>query len=509
MIDPTVLLWIVILLAYLGLCYVVGRLALDAVVQPAPPALVAGAVLIGATLLTLQLWAFGVVRLPWNALTLLLPWMVIAGLRRERMVTLVGEERQRVERLGRALSTLNGLELILVVAGTLIVLAYLLSLVAKPLYAWDAIDAWLFKAKAYYGQQAVDLQALSAYTDRSLDYPPLYSLMASSLYALLGQAIDQLGKAVTVIFVLAGAASLLTALSRWLNRQLAITFTFVLVALPMFAPALLTGAYMGYADYPVGICMMISLLHFYDGETSGQPLSYLFAVVFAAIAALLKNEGLVFLLIVVVLLGIHLVMWGRVRRPARRDAPILVALLVAMVPVVAWQAYVHVAGVSYSGVGQIDVAKDLPLLPSRAVTIVKFLATLASKEAVSTGLMRPPPYGDMPWLAASFLLSGVLLALNRFRIGTLIWIAIGAQAMSYFVVYLFTPLDLTFHLVTSADRLVMELAPSIVLMLAIALRPYLAARAVAALPLRGRAREGAVEGVPPAGTVPLPGMVRP
>lgn len=462
MIDPTVLLWILILFAFIGLCHLLGRIAIDAIVRPAPPLVIAGAALLGAALLALQLWLYGSVRIPWNVVTLLLPWLGIALWRRDRVLALVREDRQGATHVRQVVSSLTALELILVVLGILIMLTYLLSLLTKPLWAWDAIAVWLFKAKLFYGQQAVDLQAISQDVTRNLEYPPLLPLMTASLYTLIGQANDLLGKAVTFIFVPVAAAGCLTALSRWFNRQLAITFTFVLVALPLFAPVLIGGAYMGYADYPLGVCMMLSLIHFYEGETSRQPMSYAFAVVFAAMAALIKNEGLVFLAIVLALLVVHLVITGRLTRPARRDWPILAPLLLAIGPVVAWRVYVHSAGLTYGTLGQIDVAQDLPLLPDRAAVILQYLGSLWSFHT------------DYPWLFVSFLLSGVLLAANRFRAGTLQYAAVGLQAVSYFVFYLFTPLDLNWHLATSVDRLVIQLAPSIVLILAIALRPHLA-----------------------------------
>lgn len=486
MIDPTLLLSMLILVAYVGLCYLLGRVAIDTLVRPAPPLLIAGGALLGATLLALQLWLYGAVQIPWNVWTLLLPWVAISALRRDRLLALVREERQRVARLGRALRTLNGLELVLVAAGTLIILTYMLNLVAKPLFATDAISAWLFKAKLYYSQQAVDLQAVSGDSvpawngssvtfTRALDYPPLFSLMAASLYTLLGQANDLLGKAVSFIFVPVAAAASLAALTRWLNRQLAITFTFLLVALPLFALALLTGPQMGFADYPLAVCMMLSLVYFYDGERSARSVSYLFAVVFAAMAALIKNEGLPFLLIILALLLIHLVTWGRLRRPARRDWPILAVLLLAIAPVVAWRAYVQIAGLTVgSAVGQINVANQVPLLSSRLSFIYQYLGSIPSSPSVWTveGWL-PASYADLPWLAIGFLLSGVLLAANRFRSGTFVFVAIGLQALTYLVFYLFTPVDLYYILASTADRLVLQLAPSIVLMLAIALRPLL------------------------------------
>jgi len=473
--DFTVSLWILIIFLYVALCYAVGRLAVD-LLDPAPaPTIVAGAALVGAALLGLQLWLYGLVRIPWNQLTLLIPWLAIGAVRRDRLPTLVRQERQRFAGLARMLPRLSGLEAVLVAAGTMVVLAYLLSLVAKPLFGFDAIALWLFKAKLYYGQQSVSLQAVSHDVGRNLDYPPLLSLMVASLYTLIGQANDLLGKAVTFIFVLVGAAASLTALGRWLDRPLAITFTFVLVAMPMFAPALLTGPYFGYADYPLGIFMMLSLLFFFEGQTTRRATSYLFAVVFAALAALTKNEGLPLLAIVLVLLAIHLGVTGQLRSPQRRHWPILTVGLLAIVPVIAWRLYVSLAGLEISP--QVSFAQPLSQLPARASTIVRFVLGLPRIMTIgSVDGDRPISYVDIQWLGLSFLLSGLLLAVNRFRTGSLVYTAIALQAAGYFLVLLFTPLDLLFQLSTAASRLLIQLAPSVVLMLGIALSPLTAAR---------------------------------
>jgi len=77
------------------------------------------------------------------------------------------------------------------------------------------------------------------------------------------------------------------------------------------------------------------------------------------------------------------------------------------------------------------------------------------------------------WMALALPVSLLLLAFNRFRTGATIAVVFAVQALAYFTVYLFTPIDLTEHLSESADRVILQLAPSVILLLAVSLAPNL------------------------------------
>src|SRR5260370_6344829 len=82
------------------------------------------------------------------------------------------------------------------------------------------------------------------------------------------------------------------------------TFTFVGAGTPIFVKALFDFQYMGWADYPFAILMLVSLLHFLAGLRSGDSASYALSLVFAALSAFTKNEGLTFLGIMLLVVGI-------------------------------------------------------------------------------------------------------------------------------------------------------------------------------------------------------------
>ncbi len=106
----------------------------------------------------------------------------------------------------------------------------------------------------------------------------------------------------------------------------------------------------------------------------------------------------------------------------------------------------------------------LPGFPNRTVAILREIRSLASLKL------------DYPWLALSFALSLVLVTFSRARDGRLVLIVIGLQIAGYFYVYLTAPFDVQYIVSTTFDRLMLQLTPSIVLLLAIAIHPYVAAK---------------------------------
>ena len=295
-----------------------------------------------------------------------------------------------------------------IVVSILILIAYLVisCAVGRLVVAWldraPESAIWLYKAKLYYAQNAVDLRPVAADIRRNLDYPPLFSLMVSTLYTLMGRVDDIFGKSVNFLFFVVGTASFIALARSVLSRLLTVLFGFLLVAMPIFYFALFSSVYMGWADYPLGIWMLVSLILLFDGLRRGDGSSLLFAVIAAAMAALTKNEGLTFLAIVLLLLGYRLVRKvaaTRVVPPA--DARLIGIGLLALAPVALWQLYIRAEGFNHTLLSHREWGQLLPSLGGRAVHILR-----AGPE-----LAYPRP--DYPWIAVSLVLAGLLLLVRR------------------------------------------------------------------------------------------------
>ena len=472
------------LIAYVAIAYAIGRLLVGLVVAN-PAALVrATAPLLGGSAVAIQLWIYGAVHIAWNPLTILVPWLVAGVVQRHQLRRAAVDDWHAATAEIRVLLASGPLELVLLLGLVVLGLVYLLNLVTQPVLGWDAIAMWLFKAKLYYAQQAVNLAPISSDIRRNLDYPPLYSLMVDSLYGLSGHLDDIFGKSVTYLFFVSGAVGFLITVRDLLGRQLAITFTFVFAAMPIFLNALFNFPYMGWADYPFAILMLVSLFHLVHGFRTGDHFSYALAVVYAALGALTKNEGVGFLAIVLIVLGVpYLVTALRLKKPPGLDRTFVLVVVLGVAPLIAWQLYLRFNGIHAARlVSQQGWRELLPALPGRAVATVESIRQMFSFKL------------DYPWLVASYLLSVLLIAFSRARFALPVLIAISLQAAGYFIVYLITPFDTNYIVSTTFDRLMLQLAPSLLLLLAIALHPYVRAVAKASEgePL-GRSRAQAVD----------------
>ena len=462
MADGSPVLSLLGLAGYLAIAYLTGRLVVGLFVASPSSVVRATSPILGGSALAIQLWVYGAVHIPWHALTILGPWVVAAILRRSQLRRALAEDWRGIQEETLLLARSGPLEVVLLVALAVLGLVYMVNLVTQPVLGWDAIAMWLFKADLYFSQQAVNLAPIASDIRRNLDYPPLYSLMVDSMYGLAGHADDIFGKSVTYLFFPTSLVGFLVTARDLLGRRLAITFAFLLGAMPIFLNALFSFPYMGWADYPVGILMLVSLLHVTHGLRTGDRVSLSLAVVYAGLAALTKNEGLTFLAIILIVLGLlYLAATLRRKTPFAPDWPLAAVVLLSLAPILAWQLYLKLNGISSARlVGQQTWVELVPALPGRAV------ATLASiRRHFSL-------QGDYPWLVASYLLSALLTVLSRTPVALAVLAAVSLQAASYFVIYLITPFDVEYIVSVSLDRLLLQLAPSLVLLLAVAAHPY-------------------------------------
>ena len=445
---------------YILLSYLVGRLIatllgfhVDALVR-------AGCPLIGAAAMGIELWIFGVVHVPWFVLWLVLPWLVAAVVTRRRTIAAVRDEVASIRPLLSGLGDLDPLTAGLVAFTVATLGFYLLNLLAQPLVGWDAIAMWLFKAKVFFDSGSVDLANLPPRpisATRHLDYPPLFSLMVATAWVLLSHVDDMVGKSIGFMFLISGVAAVSASLLPLLGTRLTAMFALLMVALPALQTSFVLPYYMGYADYAIAVFMLLSLAHLYRSVRLGRDVDSGLAFLFAGLAALTKNEGLPFLLVIAVVF-VFGATWGRVKE---RETPSLLLVSVAaagLLPVVAWQVYTRVHGFNSDVLSLPHPAWTIGLLTSRARTIASFFFHLMNRN------------DDYPWLAAGWIVATVLTVISRYRRLTLVWAALTAQGLTYGIALLTTPNEVTFELNTAADRLVLQLVPSLLLLLGLALR---------------------------------------
>lgn len=419
---------------------------------------VAGAPLLGAAALGVQLWFYGAVRIPWNPITLVLPWLVAAWvMRRPLRKALAGDwVRLRIE--ARAAQALDSFAIVVAILTGFLIFTYLLNLITEPLTGFDAISMWFFKAKVFFLSQSVDLSSIhglntyqpgdsgpflvTAGLIRNLDYPPLFSLMVASVYALVWGVHDTLGKGVDLIFIVVAAATVWTSLAPLLGRRLAVIFMFLVTAVPTVQIALGNPIHTGYADYGLGVAMLASLANLHRALNGGHSSTWVLAIAFASIAALLKQEGLPLLLLVLLLAG-----W-RARRVFVSPAVVASIGLVLTWEVTAslhgWRAH-HLLN---------DSLATLPsVLPTRAVLIAAYMVMVAIHDA------------NFMWLAASYPVSLWLVLREAKSAARIPLVVLTLQFVAYFAVFTLNPGEL----VGMVDRLAIQATPALVLVLGLAI----------------------------------------
>ena len=435
-------------LALCAISFPVGRLVTNALVPEGDlPAVLA--VPVGASILGLELWVLGAVGLPWNRLTLLLPPALAILVFRVRLGTAMRRDLLALRGWWRdGAGDHLGREALVAIAAVFLLL-YLWALVVQPLEGNDAVAMWLFKARLYLAQGRVDLSAVIQEPTRHLDYPPLYSLVADVLYVVRGQDADNLGKAATFPFVIAIVPAVLTATAA-LGRRWSGILALLVLSLPLGLNQVYFDATMGYADYMLAVAFLLTLSCLAAAETRGEVGLYALALVLAGMAAMTKNEGQV------LALSVTAVVVYRVARGLR--GRVLAAGFAGLLPLLAWKAVVIGNGYHSDLFQPADVRRvfESGVLP-RAVGVIDFAFHILSFT------------NDFGWIVVAGLLALELTVLSRLRAARTALLVLALQVSSYYLTYVFTPYNLENHMNTTIDRLFLQVAPALILVLGIAL----------------------------------------
>jgi hypothetical protein len=208
-----------------------------------------------------------------------------------------------------------------------------------PMWAWDAIATWGFKAKVFYARGTVDLSGFEAHNY----YPNLVPLLLTYLYLWLGQVNDHLVK---LIFPLWGAAllSLLFVILRGLGlnrpRSLGATAFLALNGLTFVAHLHIAYADMALTYFTLGAAGLIYLWLFGTAPRGTMPLAALF---FAGLIWC-KFEGLPLAGSILLAAGLTL-LWLRPPRLARRLGSLAWPVAGVLLGYLPWRVFMASQGI--------------------------------------------------------------------------------------------------------------------------------------------------------------------
>ncbi len=423
---------------------------------------------IGLVVLALQLWVYGYVHIPWNVFTLLFPWTIIVGYGiKKRALTSKNFELEfrLVPKLKREIRSYDVFTKAILAVALVFSLAYLIMLVLQPFTTSDILAFWGYKAKEFFIHDSVYINdSISATKEIAqyyhIDYPPLWPLMADVTYTLFGNINETLFKTTQFVFLVSGAATMYAFLRTTLGKKyipLGAAVTFSLIAAPQFLRMLFDINYMGYADYPLAIIMLVSVLFFIRGSQNPLSRDWWIAIALSSAAAVTKNEGLPFFLIIA---GISLLLYIEQLLKKRKDINIksvtklLVTFVLIASPIAAWNIYKITR----------DISVDFKLsnIEASGLSIPERLHRILS--LIWLYIRTNPAY---QWQAAGIVLAFAAILRYRDRTTILVGMILALQLVSYVASYMISPYDLEFHILSSIDRLCAQVLPILLVLLAL------------------------------------------
>ncbi len=383
----------------------------------------------GAAAISIQMFAYDLVGLDWNRLSLVVPWIIT--------LVWVLYRRRPLLRLGRWQDV--GWQHGLFLAGLLVPVSLWLPYErAMPLtsQAWDTWAIWLFKAKAFYLDGSIHpfLERSGEFVTQP-GYPLLVPLYGTFLYVWNGGVADQAAKLMSPCFFLATLGVFYHFVCRLGWKTAAMVFTVILAGLPMFGVVAFKLA--GYADTALSLYLVAATGFLYTWYRDGKLSDLAAGSLSATAAAWTKNEGQFFLL-AVILLGAA----GLVKRRSSL-AGWYWLLLPSAVVLIPWWAVRQMNG--------IEAAGFTPGIDFRPELFWVSLRTLAAK-AGELGSYNLTFYLFIASVAAAVRLKPV----GSFWIvpGLVLWQLLGAL-----LAYATGRNDIEWWLGTSADRILAQIAP--------------------------------------------------
>lgn len=318
----------------------------------------------------------------------------------------------------------------------------------QPHGAWDAWAVWNFKAR-WLALAGVDWQGLltePAFLSSHPDYPLFVPLSIARLWAVTGGV----STAVPQVFGTLSAACILLVMcaGTWQLRG-PLAATVATSAILALRPLLVTASSQ-YADVPLACAYLVtfvSLAHAVERERSAR--WFAIAGLAAGTAMWTKNEGGVFVACVLVSVAMLAVLRHRELGTAlRRVALIAAGVAPFMAAALFIKASTPVNLIVSTQSSALVFERLLDLNRHREILLyaVRVTATLVDPAVVVLALIALVRFGRAASLDAAAV-AGVALTLT---------------VLGYYTVFLLTPYPLDWHLRTAADRLLVQVWPSVV-----------------------------------------------
>jgi hypothetical protein len=343
--------------------------------------------------------------------------------------------------------------------------AFLMVLLNKPHGGGDAYAIWNLRARFLFRGHDLWVRGFSSTIAWSHpDYPLLLPASIARAWTYFGRETTIIPQFFAASTVAGTAALLLSSLRvmRSLKHGL-----FASVFLIAASPFIRVGGTQ-YADVPIGFFILSAVVAFslYRNETAtatriGQSYQVIaLSGAMAGFAAWTKNEGLLFSLSWVIATSVVGFLWYRKSSFSKEISYLLIGLL----PVLAVLFFFKIR---YAPANDLLGAAPLHVLMSHLTDPSRYymVAGAFCKEILHWG------NGLFPILALFVLCTGIKPSKNHVPILVQILIVFTIVNVGYFFTYVLTPYDLAWHLGTSLERLLLQLWPTFLFAIFVALKP--------------------------------------
>lgn len=407
--------------------------------------------LLGSGIVSWQLLVYSLMRFSWSVWRVVVPWIFFALALLLKEPSGFWPKKLR----GKIRVNLSPFEWIVfgVLIFQLIVLVFRFSLYPQQL-GWDGVAIWFYKAKVFFIEGKVHLSFL---TNNSLkldqkgvseayfhpDYPLLVPLVTSWVFLMVGKVNIFYGKTLWLLFFGSLVVLFAWVVKNLINQKVSLFFTFLLLT-PAVLFDHLGRKYAGYADLPLAAYFMGAVSFWMMWLKTKERKFAVIAFILASFAALTKNEGVAFL-VGMTLLSFFLAIGHRKKLPA-------LAMTTPFVLLSPWFWFKFQHGItSYLFINGVNFHLE------RAVRVL----TGFLKEMLNVA------HFNILWLVVIFSVLVFYLyrwhdRLTRPLLALILW-----QIASYFFIFLITPLEVEKHLASSLDRLLFQIMPLALLLVAI------------------------------------------
>ncbi len=318
---------------------------------------------------------------------------------------------------------------------------------AQPDGAWDAWAIWNFKARwlARGGSSWSDILTNHIFATAHPDYPLLLPLSVSRLWTMTGGVPLAVPQAFGVCAA-AVVAALLVGATRVLRGPMSAAVAGAgLLVLPPF----LAASASQLADVPLACCYLATLVALALGAQGGQGRWFALAGLSAGAAMWTKNEGTLFFVCALAGLVATAARSGGERREAARRIGEFVAGAAPFIVATVVLRWIALPNDLMAGQSVVATWERLTTA-GRHVEILRQGVTLLRTLPDAIGVVGVAGYLGFRGLAPDL------------RPTMPVVITLALTACGYYALYLVTPSDLSWHLTTSADRLLIQLWPSLV-----------------------------------------------